>query len=433
VKFWQMIGRGTRLCKNLFGPGRDKTEFLIFDHWQNFWYFDEQYRETQPSPQKSLLQHLFEARVALAQAALDQLQQDTFEAVAALILGDVRAVRDTNAIDVRDQWRELELLSDADRIHHFAAATQADLLSIVAPLQHLRSIRGDEDAYRFDLLVTRLELELMRGGPSSPRVQDLRARVEEAVELLAKNLAPVKAKADAIKQVRDKSFWVDVENHHLEGLRRELRGVMKYQQLPPTTRVAPQVFDVTDGGFSSEAYTPRLEGLELVEYRSRVERVLREHFAEDATLQRIRAGKKVQDSELDNLAKLVLEIDDRANVRHLAGHDPEARRSLLAVFRGLVGLDAAAVEQAFSEFVHRHPRLSSQQLRFLQVLQNYIAQNGGIEIERLYEPPFTTIHAESMDGIFQDAGDVDELLAILSVFEPKRATPSDAPSASEAS
>ena len=164
-----------------------------------------------------------------------------------------------------------------------------------------------------------------------------------------------------------------------------------------------------------------------------MERVLRDHFAENPTLQRIRAGKSVQDSDLDDLAKLVLEIDDKANVRHLAGHDPDTRRSLLVVFRGLVGLDDAAVEQVFSEFVHRHPRLSSQQLRFLQVLQNYIAQNGGIEIERLYEPPFTTIHAESMDGIFRDASDVDELLAILSVFEPKRAAPSDAPSASEAS
>jgi type I restriction enzyme R subunit len=77
VKFWQMIGRGTRLRKELFGPGRDKTEFLIFDHWQNFWFFDEKYKETQPSPQKSLLQHLFEARVELAAVALDRWTRPT--------------------------------------------------------------------------------------------------------------------------------------------------------------------------------------------------------------------------------------------------------------------------------------------------------------------------------------------------------------------
>ncbi|MBZ4332705.1 DEAD/DEAH box helicase family protein [Corallococcus interemptor] len=420
VKFWQMIGRGTRLRKDLFGPDKDKTEFLIFDHWQNFWFFDEKYKEAQPAPQKSLLQHLFEARVELLQTAIDKMDEAAIGIAEQQILGDIRAVQGTNAIDARDKWKELTQLGDSDRVHHFAAATKADLLSIVAPLQHLRSIRGDEDAYRFDLLLTRLQVELLKGGPSAPKVQDLKGRVEEAVELLGKNLQPVKAKAESIKQVRDKDFWSVVEVQHLEGLRSELRSVMKYQQLPTTTRVAPQVFDVTDDGHVAQAYIPKLEGLDLVEYRTRVEKVLKEHFAGDPVLQRIRAGQAVQEAELEALARLVLSVDDKANITHLAGHAPETRRSLLSVFRGIVGLEAEAVEKAFTAFVHKHPRLSSQQLRFLQVLQNYITQNGGIELERLYEPPFTTLHAESMDGIFDDKEDVDELLAILSVFEPKR-------------
>ncbi|MBK6938735.1 MAG: DEAD/DEAH box helicase family protein [Planctomycetes bacterium] len=422
VKFWQMIGRGTRLRKDLFGIGKDKTEFLIFDHWRNFWFFDEKYKEAQPAQQKSLLQHLFEARVALLSVAIDKMDEAAIGIAEQQVLGDIRAVRDTNAIDARDKWKELSQLADGDRVHHFAAATKADLLSIVAPLQHLRSIRGDEDAYRFDLLVTRLQIELLKGGPRAPKVQDLKGRVEEAVELLGKNLQPVKAKADAIKKVRDKGFWCDVEVQHLEGLRNELRSVMKYQQLPTTTRVAPQVFDVTDDGHVVQAYFPKLEGLDLIEYRTRVEKVLKEHFANNPVLQRIRAGHAVQEAELENLARLVLQVDDKANVTHLAGSDPSMRRSLLSVFRGLVGLEAEAVEKSFTAFVHKHPRLSSQQLRFLQVLQNYIAQNGGIELQRLYEPPFTTLHAESVDGIFNDKEDVDELLAILSVFETKRAS-----------
>jgi len=422
VKFWQMIGRGTRLRKDLFGPGHDKTEFLIFDHWSNFWFFDEKYREKQPSPQKSLLQHLFEARVELAQVALDKMDEVAFQAAAGLIVGDVRAVRDTNAIDARDKWRELETLADGDRVTQFAAATKADLLSIVAPLQHLRSIRGEEDAYRFDLLMTRLQVELLKGGPDAPAVLDLRARVEECVELLGKNQNPVKAKTDEIKQVRSKDFWAKPEVHQLEGLRRQLRGIMKYQQVPALSRIATQVLDVTDADFTSATYIPRLEGLDLVEYRRRVESVLRDHFAQDPVLLQIQAGKAVNDDDLEKLARLVLQVDDKANVKHLAGHDPATRRSLLAVFRGLVGLDAEAIEQAFTGFVHKHMRLTSQQLRFLQVLQNHIAQNGGIEIERLYEPPFTNIHPESVDGVFTQAGDVDDILAILSTFASKAQT-----------
>jgi type I restriction enzyme R subunit len=433
VKFWQMIGRGTRLCQNLFGPGRHKTEFLIFDHWSNFWFFEEKYKETQPSSQKSLLQQVFESRVAIGEAALDKMDEPVFQATVDLLVQDVRAVKDAGSIEVRDRWRELEHLSERDRIAQFAAVTRADLLGVAAPLMQWRNVRGDEDAYRFDLLVSRLELELLRGGPTAPRVQDLKDRVLEQVELLMKNQNPVKAKTATINAVRAKEFWTSVTVPKLEEVRTELRGIMKYQQQQPTARLAPQVFDVDDSNFSAETYIPRLEGLDLIEYKRRVESVLREHFAQNATLQRIRAGKTVRDEELEELAKLVLKVDDKANVKHLVGHDPEARRSLLTVFRSLVGLDAATVEQAFTDFVHKHRRLSSQQLRFLQVLQNYIAQNGGIELERLYEPPFTTVHAESVDGIFTSPDEVDEILAILGTFEPKKATPTDPPPASRAS
>ncbi|MBK7583363.1 MAG: DEAD/DEAH box helicase family protein [Myxococcales bacterium] len=433
VKFWQMLGRGTRLCENLFGLGRNKSEFLIFDHWSNFWFFEEKYTEKQPSVQKSLLQQVFEARVAIAEAALDKMDDPVFQSSVDLLVQDVRAAKDAGSIEVRDRWRELELLSERDRLAQFAAVTRADLLSVAAPLMQWRNVRGDEDAYRFDLLVTRLELELLRGGPSAPRVQDLKSRVEAEVELLMKNQNPVKAKAAIINAVRSKDFWTSVSVPKLEEVRGELRGIMKYQQQVPITRLGPQIYDVADAGFSGHSYIPRLEGLDLVEYRRRVESVLRDRFAQNPTLQRIRAGKAVQEAELEELAKLVLEVDDKANVRHLAGHDPDSRRSLLAVFRGLVGLEAAAVEQAFTGFVHNHPRLSSQQLRFLQVLQNYIAQNGGIEIERLYEPPFTTVHAESVDGVFTSPGEVDEILAILSAFEPKKVSPTDPPPASRAS
>lgn len=433
VKFWQMIGRGTRLCKNLFGPGKDKTEFLIFDHYSNFWFFDEAYKDPQPTPQKSLLQQLFEARVTLAGVALDRMEEGTFQATVDLLLLDIKAAREAGSIEVRDRWMELEKLSQRELIEGFAAATKADLLSIAAPLMQWRNIRGEEDAYRFDLLATRLQLELLRGGAQAPKTQDLKAHVEEQVELLGKNQNPVKAKADTIKAVRSREFWEGVTVAQLDEVRRELRGIMKYQQKPTTSRVAPQVFDVADSDFVAEDYVPRLEGLELVEYKRRVEAVLREHFMQNPILQRIRNGQSVRDEELEELARLVLQVDDRANVKHLTGHDPATRTSLLSVFRGLVGLDAVAVEAAFSGFIHKHPKLSAQQLKFLQVLQNHIAQNGGIEIDRLYEPPFTSIHAESVDGVFKEGSEVDEIVAILANFAPKKASSEPPPASKRAS
>ncbi|MBK8997358.1 MAG: DEAD/DEAH box helicase family protein [Myxococcales bacterium] len=427
VKFWQMIGRGTRLCRDLFGPGDDKKEFLIFDHCSNFEAFDQGFQEKQPSKQKSLLQQLFETRIELAEAAVQKFDTATLQAVAELLVLDLRALIDSRAIDVRNQRQALEVLAKRDRIVQFDAPTVADLQRIAAPLMQWRDVRGEVAAYRLDLIATRLQAELVRSGATAPRFLDLKARLQNEVALLLRNQNPVKAKAATIQKVESREFWSTVTPADLDDVRRELRGIMQYQRQAVRQPVALAEYDVADRDKAAEDYVPVLEGIALVTYRLRVEEVLKKHFETNPTLHRVRAGKPVREEELEELARLVLEVDDQANVKYLSGHDPQTRRSLLTVFRGLVGLEPAAVEAAFQDFVTKHPRLSAQQLRFLQVLQNYIAQNGGIELERLYEPPFTTVHAESVDGVFTAPGEVDEILAILSAFEPKKAMPSDPP------
>ena len=145
--------------------------------------------------------------------------------------------------------------------------------------------------------------------------------------------------------------------------------------------------------------------------------MLREQLVANPTLQRLRDRQPVSEPELEALAKLVLQIDDKANVKHLIGYQPEPRRSLAAVFRGLVGLDEVAVDRAFAEFVHKHHGLSPQQLRFLQLLKNHLSQYGTIELERLYEAPFTTLHADGVDGVFPDPDLAGEILAIVETFQ----------------
>jgi type I restriction enzyme R subunit len=256
----------------------------------------------------------------------------------------------------------------------------------------------------------------------SPRVADLKSAVEAEVALLMKNQNPVKAKAASIQAVESSEFWANVTVAKLEGIRTELRGIMKYQAQRNPTRLAPRVYDVVDEDASGVDRTPKLDGLDLIEYRYRVEKVLREHFLNNPTLRSIRAGKAVRDDELEALAKLVLQVDDKANLKHLI--QPETKQSLADVLRGLVGLDPGAVDAAFMAFVHEHPRLSAQQVRFLQLLKNHVAQNGGIELERLYEPPFTTLHANGIDGVFTEKVEVDEILVILESFQQRKAAPS---------
>ena len=420
VKLQQMLGRGTRLCKDLFGPGRDKTEFLVFDHGGNLEHFRIEARERTASSYRPLMVRLFEARLALAREALEHLDEPLFQAVIALVRADVRELLATQSFEVRDQQHALAQLTDEGLLGRFDPVTQADLRRIASPLQHLRNIRGHEDAYGLDLRLTQLQLALLQGGPDSSAVADLRAQVQNAVVQLPRHLEVVRAKGDALKKVRSKDYWAKVTPLELEELRTEIRGIMQYQQSTGTQPVVPIYIDVEDRGFTSTEVEPVLDGLRRIEYKRRVAALLRddERFSHDPTVQRVRAGLAVEPAELEGLAGRLHEVDERADPRRLVGAaGGEGERSLLEVFRSLVGLDAGVVEQAFAGFVQRHPQLGALQLRFLRELQGHIINNGGIEVERLYERPFTDLHPESVDGLFAEA-DADEIIALVREHGP---------------
>ena len=158
VKFWQMIGRGTRLKEDLFGDGKDKNKFLIFDHWGNFEHFDELGDTPSPDPgrTKSLLEILFEERIALADATLNAPQLEDFEMAISLIHADVLDLPD-KAIPVKDCYREVEAARDRDRLSQFSAATQASLQAPIARLMENRTTTGFAAAFKFDLLIARLQ------------------------------------------------------------------------------------------------------------------------------------------------------------------------------------------------------------------------------------------------------------------------------------
>jgi len=411
VKFWQMIGRGTRLCPNLFGPGKDKTEFLIFDHWGNFEYFDEHYEEKQPPVAKSLMQRVFEARVELARSCLEMMEEESFQAVIRLIEADINALKASKAIEVRDNWRDLQILGDAEVLGSFDAATRARLIDVVAPLMRWVDIRGHEDAHLFDLLIAEMQTALLQ---KSSTFEDLRGQLETQVEALRKNLNQVKAKAATIKKVRSTEFWDNVNVPALEEVRQELRSIMKHKARVRPPQLEPRIIDVTDGEEKREQHIPTFEGHELIAYRHRVEGVLKEKFRTHPVLTKIRAGHAVTDEELDELARQVLKVDPQIDLKHLPIHI-NIKGDLHRALRSIIGLDAEAVDAAFTGFMHKHPELTSGQLRFLSMLKAHICANGGLDIDRLYEAPFTTISADGIDGVFSDEL-IDELLDLIAKF-----------------
>ena len=416
VKFWQMIGRGTRKCENLFGPGKHKTEFLIFDHWGNFDFFGETYVEPTPSPRKSLLQQLFEARIELADIALHKPEPVAFEVAVELLRQDISSLQDTGTIAVRDTWRTLKQVADLQTLKQFDPATHGALQQDIAPLMKERDIRGHVEAHDFDYLIARMQCAYLQ---ESGELFNWKGDLLNTLSGLKMNLAQVKAKAEIITVVKSAEFWENLTFASLEDVRIQLRSIIKYREQPKSSVNYAKVVDITEdiSQVREAEHDVQLHGMEAAGYRKRVEQVLRDLLENNKTLQKIKAGEPVTLVDLDELVSLVLTQNPDVNLKKLFQLFPKTTGHLDLAIRRIIGLDAAAVEKRFSIFVTQHPELNARQIRFLSLLKNLIASAGTIELDRLYEPPFTTLDSDSIDGLFEDESQIDELLGLIASFE----------------
>ena len=417
VKFWQMIGRGTRLCENLFGAGLNKSHFQIFDHWGNFDWFEQDYKKAEPSRQKSLCEKVFEARMQLAEAALQRQHTAGFEIAIGLISQQI-ADLPTGSIPIKEKWPQVQSVSREETIREFAAATRATLQQNIAPLMQWVDIAKYEEAWKFDRLIAQLQVELIRGGG---KFADLRDEVINLVSSLRINLSQVKVRIPVIERVKSDEFWDEVTVGALEEIRDQLRGIVQFRRKDDVTAFEPVIIDIAED--ESQIFTKKhkvrldkLDDLDMAAYRNRVNNVLQAIIDENDTLRKIRLGQPVTNKDLEDLCSLVLTQEPGLDLHNLMDYFQQAE-SLDQAIREIIGMDADAVHKRFTEFVQAHPNMASHQIKFLDLLQNHIARFGSIKTDDLYQPPFTTLHSDSLDGLF-DSSLADELFEIIGSFNP---------------
>jgi len=415
VKFEQMIGRGTRLCRDLLGPGKNKTHFRIFDHWGNFDYFERHYKKAEPSVSKSMMQQLFEARLDLARIALNKSEPDAFNMVIKLVKEDLERLSE-DVISVREKWREKRLLSKTETLQAFTPVTEQSLHRQMAPLMQWVDIRGHVDAYRFDQLITGLQIEHLK---KSSLFDDLKNKMHDRLSRLQMHLNPVREKADVIKEVKSAEFWHPVTIEKLETARRQLRGIMQYSAKVTYTPADPKFVDIKDG---QEEYIRLSAGLKFSDmpgFRKHVQDALLKVFDENPTLKKIKAGLPVSTEDLKALTSLVLTQNPDVDQEILREFFEKTAQPLDHAIRSIIGMDADAVNNRFAEFVTSYPGLTSNQVSFLNLLKNHISRYGSIQIDQLYEAPFTALHSEGLDGVFGDEAMIQELIAVISSFHPQ--------------
>jgi len=417
VKFWQMIGRGTRLCENLYGPGLHKSHFLIFDHWANFEYFDENPEEEDVKQGKSLLQKLFEARVTLAQTALKKADMDVFEQTIALIHQDIDLLP-MESISIRDNWQVVETYKDLKRLKQFSPQAVSDLLEKIAPLMQWRNIMGQSEAYKFDSELTVIQTLLLS---DVSKIDLARQGVMIKIQSLQMHLNEVRAQAQDIASIQTDDYWQNLSSAALEQSRIRLRSIIHLrdkQVIPPPTSY---VLDIKEdvGGIKEAERPTRIVSIDYQIFRQEIEKTLTPLFETDSVLKKIRRGQRVTDADLVQLNSLVHTQNPNVDLNTLKEFFPQSTTTLDKILRTIVGMDQNAIEQSFTTFVQQiHTQINAKQQRFISMLKNHLIRHGSIEIAQLYDAPFTQIHDMGLDGVFSEQ-QADEIEQFIKQFDVK--------------
>ena len=409
IKFWQMIGRGTRLCPDVFGPGDDKTDFRVFDFCFNFNFFRETPEGRTTSDAPSLATLLFRLRVRLLDQVRDVPEHDPDglldETLADVLHAEVAAMNPDNFI-VRLRYGDVEPFRDRARWSRLDGTDRDVLRTSVAGLPS-EMPTDDVESRRFDLAALRMQLALVEGDATAfeghrRRVVEIAAMLEEkrAVPAVEKQLAH-------LARYQEDEFWEGIGLVELEDLRERLRGLVpfldKKERRVVYTRFRDEVLGVRE---EAPVLMPSMTG---VQYEKKVREYLKGH-GDHLVVHRLRTNRPLTPTDLEGLERVLAEIGGDEGETLLASLlERDGAPSLGHFVRGLVGMDRAAAQSAFADFLSMR-ELTPPQIRFVETVVDQLTARGVMERAALYEPPFTNLHSGGPDGMFAGREDVVDRL-----------------------
>lgn len=425
TKFWQMVGRGTRLCPDLFGPGRDKTHFLIFDFCQNLEFFGQDPQTVDGAVSEGLSTRLFRGRVevigALDKRRAPQIDPDGIgegefgfsepgndadvRRETANLLQTTVASMNLNNFLVRKQRRLVEKYAQRSA---WDQVQNQDLIEISESLADLPDGMPleQEEAKRFDILVLRTQLAALKAEPGFERLRDQIRAIAVALEE-KKNIPMVAHQLELILDIQQEEWWFDVSQAVLERLRRRLRDLVQFID-KKARRIVYTDFEDTLGEASEIELAGVGLGTDLQKFRAKARAFLLDHQQERA-VHKLRMNEPLTRADLNDLERVLLE----ANVATPADLDAaRADADGLGLFvRHLIGLDRGAAKSAFGAFLEGKT-WTANQIEFLDLLINHLVNDGFVEPARMYESPFIDLAPKGPEGLFTDT-QVDQLVAIL--------------------
>ena len=397
IKFVQMIGRGTRLCENIYGPGRHKSGFLILDYCGNFEYFDVHPDGKEGKEEVTLSQRLFQLRLdMLFELQRLEYQQDEqlkayYEEIKNALHSTVVTIKShSNRIQVRDAMQYVDKYYDLSTWVSLSPVMIKEAKVHLSPLLD-SGLSGDYLAIAFDARMYYIEHAILKTGEAKGVNEHIKA-----VRLIAQYLINEKAsvpqvleKANDLKKLITDAYWQDADVMELERMRKSVRDLMQF--LKGRGRKKFDV-DITDD-ITDDDYQPADTSIDIRTYREKVIDYLVEH-SDSEVIQKIHNLEPINNEDLTELERILWHElgtkDDYSETTSIG--------NLAAFVRSLIGLSQEAVNEKFGEYLNGNV-LNSQQQEFVWTVINYVRENGDIELSDMVNTdPFVNYDLSEIFG-----------------------------------
>ncbi len=415
-KFWQMIGRGTRLCKEIFGiaeddddKSKDKKEFLIFDYCGNFEFFDVNPDGFENRAPKSVAQRTLECQISLAVALnADYIPENNekLKAFRVSLLDKAHSAvlnLNRNSFVVKDVLDIVDKFSVRDKWNSLSLADTSDLYDKITHLAE--PMDKDEVARSFDLMMLKFMLAITDGNEPSEKY-------ESKVKVLGKTLLKelripvVKQREETLRMIVSEHFWSEQVNVVLlEKVRSDIRSLIRLIEKEKRKIVYTHLEDEILFSVTADVM-PTYVASES--YKQRVETYIREN--EDAVvIQKLKQNIPINQSEIEMLEKILFDGKERGTKEDFV--KAYGDKPLGHFIRSIVGLNRNAADEAFSEFL-KVGNLTANQNQFITQIIDFLTKDGVVDKSKLFEPPFTRFHLGGVFGVFGESK-ASEIIDIL--------------------
>lgn len=414
TKFWQMIGRGTRLLESeKIKPWcTQKDNFLILDCWDNFEYFKLNPKGKEPKAQIPLPVRLFGMR-------LEKIEEAQTQSNAEIVSKEVQKIRKQveslpkNSVVIMEVKHELQRLEDENFWNNLTVDKMEFLEAVVKPL--LRTVSDvDFKAMRFEKDIVEVSLAHLAG--ETEKFETLKESIIEEIGELPLSINIVAREQELIRQAQSNHYWAKITESDFDELIEKLAPLMKFRE--GTVPLAPAKFNLKDIVSEKEfvEFGPQHEALSVAKYRELVEKKINELVSSSPILQKLKQGQEITTDEAEQLAEELHNEHPHITIDLLRRVYNHRKAALVQFIKHILGIEqletfAETVTKAFDDFVSKHSYLTSRQLQFLDLLKNFVLEKGDVSKRNLIESPFTMLHPEGIRGIFNQK-EIDEILSL---------------------